>query len=169
MDLAGAVKRCRAADGGDGLIAEGVLLGFDIHRQQCRVLVHRIHLEDMVGRGEQHLLALGEDHGLEHIDGLCDVAHAHAFTVAVEYVQIQGSDQRVAQTVLLVEEARIRARLNMMPGAPFVDDQGDALLGVVPIHDGPVIHQKLIHDQRPLELGEPVAFLELRGGTRLLA
>jgi hypothetical protein len=38
-----------------------------------------------------------------------------------EDVEMERRDQRVAQRVLLVEEARMRARIAGVPGAPFVD------------------------------------------------
>jgi hypothetical protein len=56
--------------------------------------------------------------------------------VLVEDVEVDGGHNRIAHGVLLVEEARVRARLDREPGAPFIHDQGNFLMRVVPVHDG---------------------------------
>ena len=48
--------------------------------------------------------------------------------------------------VLLVEKAGIGARFDVVPRAPFVDDQADALLRIVAVHDLAVFRDQLVHD-----------------------
>ena len=43
----------------------------------------------------------------------------------LKMLSVHAGHQRVAQRVLLVEEAGIGARLDVVPGAPFVHDQAD--------------------------------------------
>ena len=53
--------------------------------------------------------------------------------------------KRVAEGVLLVEEAGVGAGLDVEPGAPLVDDQADAPARVVAVHDRGVAGDELVH------------------------
>jgi hypothetical protein len=55
-------------------------------RQSDDVLVVLVHFEDGIGWGKKHPRAVGQYHGLQHIDGLGDVGHMHAFAMVVEDV-----------------------------------------------------------------------------------
>ena len=99
----------------------------------------------MIGRREEHVRAVGEDDGLQDVDRLREVRHDDAPGVAVENVQRQRRDHRVAHGVLLIEEAGVRAGLDVVPAAPFVDDQADAVLGVVAVHNGQMAADEVVH------------------------
>jgi len=61
----------------------------------------------MVGRRQQHLRAVGQDHGLEHVHGLRDRGHLDAVGVLVEDVEVRRRGDGVANGVLLHEEAGV--------------------------------------------------------------
>jgi hypothetical protein len=52
--------------------------------------------------------------------------------VLVEDVEVERGDERVAQRVLLVQEAGLGALLDVVPRAPLVDDQADRLVAARP-------------------------------------
>ena len=60
-----------------------------VHREGGGVVVVGVHSEDVVRRGEHERpgVGVGEDHGLQHVDGLGDVRHDHALGVTVERVE----------------------------------------------------------------------------------
>ena len=53
--------------------------------------------------------------------------------------KLSAGHQRVAQRVLLVEEAGLGAGLDVVPGAPLVHDQADPFLGIGLVHDRRVL------------------------------
>ncbi len=75
----------------------------------------------MVGGGEEHPGAVGEDHGLEDVDHLGDVSEADAFGVAMEGIEVNSGDKGVADGVLLIEESGVGPWFDGVPGTPFVD------------------------------------------------
>ena len=97
-------------------------------------LERHIHLEDVVGRRQNHLLLVGQDHRLQDVHHLRDIGHAHAVGMPGEDVQVQRSQDRVAHAVLLGQEARIGAGQRRVPGAPFIDHESDFLLRIVLVH-----------------------------------
>jgi hypothetical protein len=166
--LAVLAARGRGADAGDAL---AVLAVGDVvrqrDRQRGRVLERHVHLVGVVGRRQQHLVLLGDDHGLQHVDHLRDVGHAHAVGVGVEDVEVEGRHHGVADGVALEQEARVGARLDVVPGAPFVDVEADLLLRVVLVEDGDVAADVVFHAQRVRHGREPFAFREAGGGALL--
>ena len=56
-----------------------------------------VHLEHVVGRRQDHLIVLGQHHGLQDVDRLGDVGHLDPLAVLVEYVQRRARHQRIAQ------------------------------------------------------------------------
>ena len=56
----------------------------------------------------------------------------------------RAAHQRIAEGVLLVEKTGVGARLGVIPRAPFVHDQADPPLRVVPVHDGGVLRDEFI-------------------------
>ena len=77
----------------------------------------------MIGRGEHHPCLVGEYHGLQHVDHLRDVRHAHPVGVPGEDVEVERREDRVALAVLLCQEARGRAGERREPCAPLVDHE----------------------------------------------
>ena len=151
------------AQGGEGLLAEFDLAGIEVHRNRDRVLVAFVEIEGMIGRRQEHLLAFGEDHRLQDVDGLGDVGHPHAVGVAMENVKRQRGHEGIAHRVLLVEEARIRARLAFVPRAPLVDDHGYALFRIVEVHDRRVLGDALVYRQGAFQAGEILLVAEING------
>ena len=121
-----------------------------------RILVDLVHLEDVVGRGQDHLGAAREDHRLQDVHDLGDVGHLDPLRVFVEEVEVEGGDDRVAHRALLEEVARVGAGFDVKPGAPFVDEQADAALRVVAVHDLDVALQDGLEAEG---LGEDVVVL----------
>ena len=80
-------------------------------------------------------------------------------------LKLSAGDQRVAQRVLLVEEAGIGAGFDVVPGAPFVDDQADRFCGSYLSMIAECLRDELVHLQRVAERGEPVVFVEAGGGA----
>ena len=83
--------------------------------------------------------------------------------MAVEDVERHGGDERIAQRVLLVQEARIGTRLHIVPQAPLAHDERHALAGVVLVHHRGVPRDQVFHVQRLLQGREPFSFRELGG------
>ena len=81
----------------------------------------------------------GQDQRLQHIDRLGNISHGYAFAVVMENVEGQSRHQGIAHAVLLVEEAGIGARLDGIPGAPFIDDQLDSLVRIMAVHNRHVL------------------------------
>ena len=115
--------RRRHAHCGDRDLAVFVFRRRELGRQQGGVLEGLVHLEHVVRGREQHLFLVGEDHRLQHVDHLRDVGHAHAVGVAVEDIEVEPRDDGVAHGVLLEQEARVRAGLDVVPRAPFIHVQ----------------------------------------------
>ena len=99
----------------------------------------------MVRRRADHLRAIGQDNCLQDVDHLRDIRHDHAVAVAVKDIQCQRRYHRVAHGVLLIEEARIRAGFAVEPRSPFVDNQPDAVLVVVLVHNRQVAANQRVH------------------------
>lgn len=122
-----------------------------------------VHFEDVIGGGEDDLFLVGEDHGLEDIDGLGDVGHGDAIGVGVEDMEVEGGDEGIAEGVLLVEEAGIGAGFDVVPGSPFIDDHADTFAGVVLVHDGAVAGDEFIHEEGTAQGVMPFGFCEVGG------
>src|SRR5664279_4431937 len=61
-----------------------------------------------------------------------------------EDVDVERRHQRVAQRVLLEQEAGIGAWLNVPPRAPLVQGQPDALAWIVLVHDGGMLGNDVV-------------------------
>ena len=133
--------------------------------EERRALVDLVQVKDVVGGREHHLRAVGEDDGLQDVDGLGDVGHAHAVGVLVEQVQRQRGDHGVAHGVLLVEEAGVRAGLHVVPGAPLVHHERDALLRVVLVHDRAMAGEQRLHEERLAQRHLVLLAGEVRGAA----
>ena len=101
----------------------------------------------MIGRGQHHLAAFGQDHGLQHVDHLGNVGHADGITVVVEDIQVDGRHQRIAHGVLLVKEAGVRARFHIVPGAPFIHGQAHFAVALVLLDNAGVVLHQFFHPQ----------------------
>jgi len=122
----------------------------------------------MISGRQHHLLAPGQDHGLQHVHHLRDVRHVHAIGVTMEDVEIDRSHDRIAQRVLLIEEAWFAPRLGIVPRAPFVDRKADLLLGIVLVHHRGILRDQVVHAQRALECRNPLVLGEARGWTLVI-
>src|SRR5690554_6467822 len=101
--------------------------------------MHLVHLEYMIRRGHKHLAALSQDHSLKHIYSLSDIGDLHTIIMIVEDVQVDSSNERVPQCVLLIQKARVCARLYIVPSTPFVNNERHLLLGIITIHNRGVL------------------------------
>ena len=116
----------------------------------------------MIGRSFDHLLTLGQDHRLQNVDHLCDICHLDAVTVFVEEIQVNTCDQCVTHGILLIQKSRIRSRLYIVPGAPFIHDHADLFVRIVLIHNGAVTADQLFHVHRLFHGLIPVFFRKFR-------
>ena len=124
-----------------------------------------IHMENMVSGCQDHLRPFRQYHGLQHIDHLRDTCHLHPVAVLVENIQGNARHQRVAHGILLIEEARVRARLHIEPIAPLIHDHANLLLRVVPIHDRAVTLDQFFHIKRLRHGRIPNRLVKLRGAA----
>ncbi len=85
----------------------------------------------------------------------------------VEDVEVDGRHDRIAQRVLLVECAHIASGFRVVPRAPLVHHQPDALLRIVLVHDRAVLLDQLVNAQCAGERRMPFLFAELCRGTFL--
>ena len=142
--------------------------GLYIALQLAGVLMVLIHLEDVVGGGQQHPVPLSEDHGLQYVHQLGNVGHHHSVAVVIEDVQAHGGHQRVPHGVLLVEEAWIGPRLHVEPGAPLVHDQPHLPVSLVVADDPGVVLHQLLHAQGLPQSGEVFRPAEIQGAALML-
>ena len=63
----------------------------------------------------------------------------------MEDVQVDRRRHGIAQRILLLQETGIGAGCGVEPVAPFIDDQGHLLLGIVFVHDRAMLGQQIIH------------------------
>jgi len=119
-------------------------------------------------RGREEIFILvRDDHGLQHVDHLRDIRHAHPVRVGMENIEVQGGDERIAQAVLLEQEARVGARLHVVPGAPFIDVQARLFRGIVLVDGGEIVLDQAIDAQGAAQGGNPLVFAKARGGALL--
>ena len=142
----------------------GVVFCLEVEGEVSGIVVNFEHVEDMIGGSEDHFFVFGEDHGLKDVDGLGDVGHVKAFVVIVKDMECEGGDEGVTQRILLVEEAGVGVGFGVVPGAPFVEDDTHAIVGIVLIHDGAVFGDEFVHEEGFLEDIEPIAFVKIGGG-----
>ena len=129
-----------------------------------------VHVEDVVGGCEHHVspvFLVSQYHGLEHIDHLGDVGHAHAVCIFVEHVEHQGGHHSIAQAVLLVEVSGHGAWLLVPPGAPFVNHEANAFLGVGLVHNLAVLAYDVL-DVEAFFQGQVVFFIAESRGLALV-
>ena len=89
----------------------------------------------------------------------------------VEDIQRGRSHQRVAERVLLVEEARVRPLHDRVPGAPLVDDQADLAIRIVGVHRRALLDDQVLHPQPFVDQFIPLIDSVLRrrtGGTAVV-
>ncbi|PAV70870.1 hypothetical protein WR25_24232 [Diploscapter pachys] len=164
-DAIGAAHRTRAHRA-HLIFAARIPVRGDLDRQHRAVLIILVHVEHPIGGRPQHAVAVGQDHRLQHVDHLRDVRTAHPVGIFGEDIEVQARHHRIAQAVLLVEEPRMRSRFLIVPGAPFVDQQRDLLLGVVFVHDARMLLEQFVHLQRLGYRHRPLVFAE--AGRRAL-
>ena len=124
-----------------------------------------VHVEDMIGRCQQHLRPIRQDHRLQHVDHLGDGRQLHPVGVTVEDVQRQRRHFGIAQRVLLIEEAGMGPRLLVVPGAPLIDVQRDFLLGIILVHRRADLGNQGLHLARQVQFAGPQVLAKAGGGT----
>nr|GEU28270.1 hypothetical protein [Tanacetum cinerariifolium] len=166
IQLAVLGARGRGADLGDAAAVVRVLrIVLERERQRRRILERHVHVVRVVRGRQQHLVLVGQDHRLQHVDHLRDIGHAHAVGMVMEDVEVERRHHRVAQRVLLVQEACIGALLHVVPGAPFVDQEAQFFLGVVAVQDFDVLFDHAVDPEGVRQRGEPFVFLEASRGA----
>ena len=95
-----------ASTRGRAMAAMRVPAGVERHGNKGGILERHIHFEDVIGRSKNHLLFVGHNHRLQHVDHLGDVGHAHPVGMTSEDIQIQRGENGIAQAVLLNQETR---------------------------------------------------------------
>src|SRR5690606_41744496 len=81
----------------------------------------------------------------EHVDRLRDVRHRDPPRVPMEDIEVETGHQGVTHGVLLEEETRVGALLDVPPGAPLVTHERHAVIGVVGVHHGNVTAHHALH------------------------
>ena len=104
-----------------------------------------VHLEDIVCRCLDHLLAFGEDDCLQNVYELGNVGHLYALAVLVEDVEVDAGDECISDSILLIEEARVGSFFNVVPCAPLIDHETDPAVRIVSVHDGRMLLNELFH------------------------
>ena len=72
---------------------------------------------------------------MQNVHRLRDVSHRYTRGVLIEYIQVYRRNNGIPHGVLLIEESGVGSRLNVVPGAPFVDDKTYLVLRVVSVHN----------------------------------
>ncbi|MNI05969.1 hypothetical protein D3C73_589370 [compost metagenome] len=85
----------------------------------------------------------------------------------LENIQVNPCHQCITQSILLVQEARICARLTEEPGSPFIYNQSYPLLRIILVHDIGMTGNQLIHMEGLLHGFEPFAVVEAKCETLL--
>ena len=81
----------------------------------------------------------------------------------VEDVEIDACNERIADSVLLIEEARVGAFLNVVPCAPLVNHETDPAVRVISVHDGGMFLDELFHGESFRERHIPLFVIKLCG------
>jgi hypothetical protein len=90
-----------------------------------------VHFEDVKGRSEHELVFVRDEQRLKAVDELSDIRHRYLISVPMKRVQVQTRQHCIADGRLLTQEVRVvRLCAGLIPGAPFIDDQLDAMLPV---------------------------------------
>ena len=126
------------------------------------------HLEYIVCRGLDHLVAFSKDNCLKNVYELCDVGHLYTLAVLIEDIEVDACDERVTDSVLLVKEARIGAFLNVIPCTPFVDHKTDPAVRVISVHDGGMLLDEFLHGESFRERHIPLFVVEFSGRTLVI-
>ena len=100
----------------------------------------RVHLEYVIDGGYCKLIAHRNEGRVNVIDQLSGVCHGDLIGVAIENVEGNAGNQRIAESRPVGEQiARVNGWIRIVPGAPFVDHELHAMLSVDLAHDLPVI------------------------------
>ena len=123
-----------------------------------------IHLEYIVGGCFQDFGILGQDHCLQDIDHLGNICHSNTVTVLVKNIQRGSGDNGIPHGVLLIQECRIRARLYIIPGTPFIHKQVNIVVWIVFIHDRQMLFDNIL-DMKCIGNGTIIFFVAKVGCT----
>ena len=86
----------------------------------------------------------------------------------VEDVEVDACDERVADRVLLIKEARIGAFLNVIPCAPLVNHEADPAVRIISVHDGGMLLDEFFHCESFRERHIPLFVVEFSGRTLVI-
>ena len=136
--------------------------------KKLAVLMAAEHLEYIVCRCLDHLIAFSKDNCLKNVYELGDVGHLYTLAVLVEDIEVDACDERVADRVLLIKEARIGAFLNVIPCAPLVNHEADPAVRVISVHDGGMLLDEFFHGECFRERHIPLFVIELSGRTLVI-
>ena len=74
-----------------------------VYGQVGGILMHAVHLENVVGGCQHHAVVLRQNHGLEDVDYLGYVRHLQAVGVFMEDVEREGGHEGIAQGERLIK------------------------------------------------------------------
>ena len=118
-------------------------------RTGLRAAVRHIHLEDVEGGRDAELVPLRQHQRVDAVDGLRDGGDGDLVRVALEDVQRDAGQQRVAHGGLLRQVVSVAERCALaVPRAPLVHHQLDGVLaGLRGLRDGgPVAGDDALHE-----------------------
>ena len=136
------LDRCRNADRACKLI---VVRNDGLDR--LRSLMSLEHIENVIGGGDDAILAARQEERVQVVAKLCDVRHSDLIAVVVEYIERERGNDRVAHRALLLEEiiTLAGARSVGMPAAPLVNDELEVMSSAVSADDAPISENDLLH------------------------
>src|SRR5690554_5395725 len=121
----------------------------------------------MIGRGFDHLISLGQNHGLQNIHYLSNVSHLHPVGMTMKNIKSSSSNQSISHRVLLKKESGLGAGLHFGPDSPLVDQQSNVFLRIVLIHGCSMLRNQIIHTQTLRQSFYVKGFVET-GGRRFV-
>src|SRR5690554_857947 len=121
----------------------------------------------MIGRGFDHLISLGQNHGLQNIHYLSNVSHLHPVGMTMKNIKSSSSNQSIAHGVLLKQESGLGAGLYFGPDSPLVDQQSNIFLRIVLIHGCSMLRNQIVHTQTLRQSFYVKGFVEI-GGRRFV-
>ena len=86
----------------------------------------------------------------------------------VEDIEVDACDECITDSILLIEEARVGAFLNVIPCAPFVNHETDPAVRIVSVHDGRMLLDELFHCESLGKSHVPLFVIELSSRTLVI-
>ena len=125
-------------------------------------LVRRVHLKDMEVRRGEEAVFVTEKERIDVVHHLRTRCHAHLLRIAIECIEREGSGKSIADGDLLTKDVGgVQLCAFAIPGAVFVDNQLDLVLGIVLTHNCPLVGNDPFHPITLAEQLEPIHQFEL--------